>query len=297
MHHLIHWDGRHPFVKIPPLKRVEIWNHYSQRMKETKWKKKEKCYKDLALSYQVHINTIRRIIDRARGQDFTIHKSTRRDYLGHRFIAKHISYEKKLLRSLHRIAGIHRYEKEMAGEMVHIDVHKLKNIKWENPRKKKYLAGVIDDATRITYIEVIPNKRAKTLADFMRRAYKWYKQKGITIKRVLSDNWLEFTTHNQDKKSTTNQLHSFEALLIKLGIIHKYTKVRRPQTNGKIERFWRMINDYLWNKYTFTSHKDFNLKLRDWLVYYNLYRPHWWLNHLSPMQKLEKLLEEQKVCI
>jgi hypothetical protein len=60
------------------------------------------------------------------------------------------------------------------------------------------LAGIIDDATRITYIEVISNKRAKTLADFMRRAYKWYKLKGITIKwyklkgitikRVLSDN-------------------------------------------------------------------------------------------------------------
>jgi transposase InsO family protein len=297
MHHLIHGDGRHPFVKIPPLKRVEIWNQYNQRMKETKWKKKEKCYHDLALRYEVHVNTIRTILTRARLQDFTIHKSTRHDYLGHRFSTGYIAYEKKLSKRLNHLAGIHRYEKEMAGEMAHIDVHKIKNIKWEDPKKKKYLAGIIDDATRITYIEVISNKRAKTLADFMRRAYKWYKLKGITIKRVLSDNWLEFTTHNLDKKSKGNQSHSFEALLIKLNIIHKYTQVRRPQTNGKIERFWRMINDHLWNKYTFTSHKDFNMKLRDWLVYYNLHRPHWGLDQLSPMQKLEKLLEEQKVCI
>ena len=167
-----------------------------------------------------------------------------------------------------------RYEKSMAGELVHIDVHKIKNIKGTDPKKKKYLAGVIDDATRMTYVEVIPNKRAKTLADFMRRSYAWFQKKGITIKKLLSDNGLEFTTHNQDKTSKTNRLHSFEALLIRLHIIHKYTKVRRPQTNGKIERFWRMINDHLWNKYTFTSHKEFHMKLRDWLVYYNLHRPH-----------------------
>lgn len=297
MHYLIHGWWNHPFVKVPPFKRKEIWIQYSEKMKQTKWKDKEKCYSDLASKYGVHVNTIRKILDRARLQDYTIHKSTTRANMGYQFHTGYIVYEKKLYKSLNRMASIRRYEKSMAGEMVHIDVHKIKNIKWENPKKKKYLAWVIDDATRITYIEVISNKRAKTLADFMRRAYAWYKKKGITIKRVLSDNGLEFTTHNQDKKSKTNTLHSFEALLIKLGIIHKYTKVRRPQTNGKIERFWRMINDYLWNKYTFTSHKDFNLKLTDWLVYYNLHRPHWGLNNLSPIQKLEKLLEEQKVCI
>jgi hypothetical protein len=36
---------------------------------------------------------------------------------------------------------------------------------------------VIDDATRITYAEVLPNKKSKTLADFMRRAYKWFNLK------------------------------------------------------------------------------------------------------------------------
>ena len=163
-----------------------------------------------------------------------------------------------------------RYEKEMAGELVHIDVHKLKNIKGENPKKKKYFAGIVDDASRITYVETLSNKRAKTLADFVRRAYKWFKTKGITIKRLLSDNGLEFTTHHRESR----HLHSFEVMLQKLNIVHKYTKVRRPQTNGKIERFWRIFNDNFWNKYTFTSHKDFNIRFRDWLTYYNVKRPH-----------------------
>jgi hypothetical protein len=72
---------------------------------------------------------------------------------------------------------------------------------------------VIDDATRIVYVEVLSNKRAKTLADFMRRAYRWYKIKGIVIKRIMTDNGLEFTTHNRDKTSIGNQKHSFERVL------------------------------------------------------------------------------------
>jgi len=37
------------------------------------------------------------------------------------------------------------------------------------------MASIIDDATRVSYTEVLPNKKAKTLADFLKRAYKWFK--------------------------------------------------------------------------------------------------------------------------
>lgn len=261
-------------------------------MKLTKWKKKEKYYEELRIYYRVHINTIRKIIMRGKHEDFTIHKSTTRSNLGHRF-KNYTQSEKRLFKKIHRESQIIRYEKSMAGEMVHIDVHKMKNIKWENPNKKKYWAGVIDDATRIAYVEVLPNKRAKTLADFMRRAYRWYKTKGIVIKRVMSDNWLEFTTHHISSRSK----HSFEIILTALWIIHKYTKIRCPQTNGKIERFWKVINDNFWYKYTFISHKDFNIRFMDWLTYYNLKRPHWGIGYMTPIQKFEKLLEQNLVCI
>jgi hypothetical protein len=39
------------------------------------------------------------------------------------------------------------------------------------------MASVIDDATRLDYSEVLPNKKAKTLANFVKRAYKWFKNK------------------------------------------------------------------------------------------------------------------------
>ena len=64
----------------------------------------------------------------------------------------------------------------MAGELVHIDVHKLKNIKGENPKNKKYLASIMDDATRLDYTETLPNKKASTLSCFLKRGYKWFQR-------------------------------------------------------------------------------------------------------------------------
>jgi transposase InsO family protein len=286
----------HKLTRISPFRRKEIWRKYSEKMKETKWKKKEQFYTDMSDYYHVHSNTIRKIVQRARLWDFIVHKSTTRSNLGYQF-SSYIKEESRLLKQIERERGIIRYEKTMAGEMVHIDIHKMKNIKWENPNKKKYWAGVIDDATRIVYVEVLSNKRAKTLADFMRRAYRWYKIKGITIKRVMTDNGLEFTTHNRDKTSIGNTKHSFERVLTQLWIVHKYTKIRCPQTNGKIERFWKVINDNFWYKYDFISHKDFKMRFMDWLTYYNMQRPHWGIEYMAPIQKFEKLLEQNLVCI
>ena len=181
----------------------------------------------------------------------------------------------------------------MPWELVHIDLHKRKNIKWENPKKKKYVAWVIDDATRINYCEILPNKKAKTLSDFIKRAYKWFKNKWITIKKLMSDNWLEFTTYHK----LSRPKHSFEMMLVKLNIKHSYTKVRRPQTNWKIERFWRIFEEQFFGLYEFHSSKDCNIKFKDWLVFYNNKRKHWGIKGLTPIEKLEKLFEKNKVCI
>ena len=59
-----------------------------------------------------------------------------------------------------------------------------------------------------------------------------------------------------------------------LGIKHKYTRVRRPQTNGKVERWWRIFEEQFFRIHAFSSWKDFNLKFRDWMAFYNYKRPH-----------------------
>ena len=263
-----------------------------KKMKITKWKNKEKEYFILAKFYRVHHNTIRKIIKKSRKWDFTVHLSTKKGNLWHKF-KRYLKAEKRILRRIKRESEIVRYEKEMAWELVHIDLHKMKNIKRENPKKKKYIAGIIDDTTRLEYAEILPNKKAKTLAWFLKRAYKWFKLKWIKIKKLMSDNWLEFTTHH--KKSRLK--HSFEMALNNLNIKHIYTKVRRPQTNWKIERFWRIFEEQFFKKYEFKSNKDCNIKFKNWLVYYNTQRKHWWIKYLTPMEKLEKLFEKNLVCL
>jgi len=282
----------HKLTKLTSFTRKEIYRKYTEKMRETKWKGKEKFYKDIAPIYRVHYNIIRKVCKRWRIRDFKPHKSTRIDNLWYNF-KNYVKIERKLLKRLYRESKIIRYEKEMAWELVHIDLHKRKNIKWENPKIKKYIAWIIDDATRLKYWEELPNKKAKTLALFIKRAYAWFKQKGITIKKLMSDNWLEFTTHHK----LSRPRHSFEIMLKKLNIEHKYTRVRRPQTNWKIERFWKIFEEQFFRKYKFSSTKDFNIKFKDWLVYYNTKRKHWWIKYITPMQKLENLLEKKLVCL
>jgi hypothetical protein len=54
---------------------------------------------------------------------------------------------------------------------------KIKNVKGENPKKKRYLVGVIDDSTRVAYTEVSLDKKAKTVALVFMRASAWFLSK------------------------------------------------------------------------------------------------------------------------
>jgi len=184
------------------------------------------------------------------------------------------------------------YEKERAGELGHLDVKKIKNIKGQDPKEKKYLAALLDDATRITYCEKLPNKKAKTLALFLRRATEWFqKRHSISFKRILTDNGKEFTTHWKAGR----EYHSFEKEMKRLNIEHLYTRPFRPQTNGKVEAFWKIIKREFLTKYFFKDWREFNLKLNQYMYYYNNERRHGGINYLTPNQKLLKLTIEDSL--
>ena len=63
-------------------------------------------------------------------------------------------------------------------------------------------------------------------------------------------------------------------MLLELGIKHRYTRPYRPQTNGKVERFWRTIDDDVIEGATFDNLDHFANELFEYLVYYNNHRPH-----------------------
>ena len=68
--------------------------------------------------------------------------------------------------------------------------------------------------------------------------------------------------------------HPFERLLLEWGSKHRETRPYRPQTNGKVERFWRTLNDALLDGPTFASLAAFQDELEQYLLYDNEGRPH-----------------------
>jgi transposase len=178
-----------------------------------------------------------------------------------------------------------RYEKQRPGELGHIDVKKIRKIKGDD-NQKKYEVLLIDDCTRLSYAEIIPDKTAVTLSIFLKSAANYFKTNyNLSFQRLMSDNGNEFTTRYRKNVS----LHLFEATCKSLGIKHIYTKPYHPQTNGKVERIWRTLDTEFYSKKWFFSPEHRELELKQWIEKYNKHRVHLGINGLTPLQKLLKL--------
>jgi transposase InsO family protein len=136
-----------------------------------------------------------------------------------------------------------RYQREHPGELLHIDTKKLGSLRRgigrridhtrESPPSKTLPAGYIvlyaalDDASRLAYTEVLADERGETAAGFMARAVRFFSQHGIRTERILTDNGSPFVSG------------AWLAACANLGVRHRRTRPYRPQTNGKVERFFR----------------------------------------------------------
>lgn len=168
--------------------------------------------------------------------------------------------------------------KQTIGELGHLDCHYLSKDLIIGDNKRYYLLGLIDDASRMAWVEVIDRLTSleamfATLKsiNLLNAEYK------IKFKEIMTDNGSEFASKNNILE------HPVERLFFELGIKHRYTKPYRPQTNGKIERFWRTLNDDLIDGTTFHSLNEFKDELNQYLQYYNHLRPHQGINGQTPI--------------
>lgn len=185
---------------------------------------------------------------------------------------------------------IHRYEKKIPGELVHGDTFNLPKILFED-RKQRYLKGVIDDCTRLNYVEMIENKSAFEAGGAMLRSGKWFDIHGIQIEKIMSDNGPEYTCSYGHEKPKSRKKHVFEIMLAFEGIKHIYTKPYTPKTNGKIERFWKIVRAELLPGLKNVKVDEFNEKLKQFMYYYNYLRPHGGIKYMTPFQKLKSVTE------
>ena len=179
---------------------------------------------------------------------------------------------------------IKRYEKQYPGELLHADTYSLsKTLVVE--RKKYYVFGVIDDCTRLCYIELIDRQTAANASQAFSRAYKWFHLHGINPEKIMTDNGGEFTSYTSQKAKET---HFFETMLKIFNVKHCYTKPYRPQTNGKIERFWKILSQecILCQRTTLTKNELIS-ELNNFMYRYNYQRRHGGLNYQTPLDKLK----------
>jgi transposase InsO family protein len=178
-----------------------------------------------------------------------------------------------------------RYEATAPGELVHIDVKKLRGFDWAGRRfiddggrrqrgaARLYLHVCVDSHSRWAFARILPRENATTCLSFIREAQAHFAALGVQIQRLLTDNGSAYRS----------LLLKFE--LPKLGLQHSFTRIRRPQTNGKAERFIRTAMEE-WGYRHYQNSQERDAALPAWLEYYNQQRNHSAIGYKPPVSRL-----------
>lgn len=173
---------------------------------------------------------------------------------------------------------------ERAGQLGHLDVHHLSRDLIVSEKQRCYLVAVIDGCTRLAWADVVKDK---TSLSVMFAALKCINvlnaEYGVRFEAMLTDNGKEVASRSNVEG------HPFERMLWELGIKHRYIRPYHPQTNGKVERLWRTMNEDLIEYTTFDSLEHFRSELMQYLLYYNTERPHQGIDGNTPLQTMQFL--------
>ena len=186
---------------------------------------------------------------------------------------------------------IRRIETSRPGELVHIDVKKLGRIPdgggwWTHGRGNDAYKGhsqvgydfvhsAVDAYSRIAYSEILNAEDTVCCTGFLERANAWFALHDVVIERVLTDNGPGYKSH------------AWRDLCAELGFTHTRTRSYRPQTNGKVERFNRTLNDEWARVRVYRRNSDRTQALDRWLHRYNYHRCHTALGGSTPMSRVD----------
>lgn len=136
---------------------------------------------------------------------------------------------------------------------------------------------IVDDCTRLAWAEIVYDIKSKTVMFAALKCLNILADRyDIRFEEMLSDNGPEFGPRTSKQK----EHHPFERLLSELDIKHRYTRPYRPQTNGKVERFWRTIEDDMLRDTHYDSQEELKEELLQYIYYYNEIRHHQGINEI-----------------
>jgi transposase InsO family protein len=180
-----------------------------------------------------------------------------------------------------------RYSRARAGELVHLDIKKLARFRrighriTGNRRQGSEGAGwefvhvAVDDASRLAYVEILPDEKRQSVTGFLVRALRWFKRQGVRVERVMTDNGSGYVSH------------LFRKVCRLLRLRHIRTRPYTPKTNGKAERFIQTLLREWAYALPYRSSDSRAADLPRWLRHYNQERPHASLARQSPTAWLQ----------
>lgn len=185
---------------------------------------------------------------------------------------------------------VQRYERSRPGELLHVDIKKLgrfwtlgKRVLGSDVGNRSRHAGwqnlhlAIDDHSRLAYAELLASESPADCVAFLRRAVAWYAERGITIERVLSDNGNGYRSC------------AWRDTCAELGIQRRYTRPRRPQTNGKAEALVKTLLREWAYRFAYPSSAHRARALPGYLRWYNHHRPHSSLGGRPPISRVSQV--------
>jgi transposase InsO family protein len=179
-----------------------------------------------------------------------------------------------------------RYEWKRPGDLIHLDIKKLGRIERVGHRIHgdrttrvrgagwEFVHVCIDDASRLAYAEVLADEKGVTSVAFLRRATAWFAQRGIKVRRVMTDNGSGYVSK------------IFGTACKRLRQRHLRTRPYTPRTNGKAERLIQtLLREWAYAQ-AYAHSRLRTAALRHYLRYYNEHRPHGSLQSLPPISRL-----------
>ena len=189
------------------------------------------------------------------------------------------------------------YEWPCPGDLLHMDVSRYarferpghavtgdRSPRWRKSMHSQRLVGydfahaIVDDHSRLAYVELHRDERAATVTGFAERALAFFAAHGITAKRLMTDNAFSYVKNR-----------SLRELLAARGIRHLTTEPYRPRTNGKVERFNQTLAREWAYGLVYRSHRQRNQALPHWLDHYNQRRPHSSLGDQPPISRVHNV--------
>jgi transposase InsO family protein len=183
---------------------------------------------------------------------------------------------------------VQRYEWPHVGDLLHLDLKRLGRVagighRIHGDRRRRarrvgweFLHVAIDDATRLTYAEVLSAGDAPACAAFLRRTLMWFRRRGIRIRRLLTDNAMAY------------RARAFCGVCRTWAVRQRYTRPYRPQTNGKAERLIQTLLREWAYRIPYRSSAGRTTALRPYLRFYNHRRPHASLGRRSPWMRFQE---------